>query len=267
MSEMPVEGQGSVEVTQGIQESVAPESTGTPSINPAWSDLLGVVPSQLHSQVTPHLTKWDQNFQSKINEVHSQYEPWKKYQDGGVSPDDVDYALGLLNALSENPTEVIKALQEWVGAENPEQQGQFNQTQPQQITPGEDDPILSHPKFKEMEQAVNTMAQIILSQRESEQQAAADAELETDLESLREQYGEFDEELVLALASQGDNFDFAALENAVKTVQDKTKVVRQPGPPVLGAGAAIPAEVPKPQNDAERRQLVANMLRQATQDT
>jgi len=268
MSELAPEGQGSVQETQGNQEVAPPESTGTPSINPAWEELLGVVPSQLHSQVTPHLQKWDQNYQKSINEVHSQYEPWKKYQESGVAPDDVDYALGLLNALSENPQEVIKALQEWVGADGSnEQQGQFNQTQPQQNDLGEDDPILSHPKFKEMEQAVNTMAQIILSQRESEQQAAADAELETDLNELKTKYGEFDEELVLALASQGDEFDFAALEKAVQTVQERTKVVRQPGPPVLGGGAAIPAEVPKPSNDAERRQLVANMLRQAAQDT
>lgn len=268
MSEIAPEGQGSVEGTQGIQEVAPPESTGTPSINPAWEELLGVVPSQLHSQVTPHLSKWDQNFQSKINEVHSQYEPWKKYHEGGVSPDDVDYALGLLNALSENPNEVIKALNEWVGTENPEQQGQLNQTQPQQFDQnGEDDPILSHPKFKEMEQAVNTMAQIILSQRESEQQAAADEELENDLQTLKDEMGDFDEDLVLALASQGEDFTYDDLKKAVETVQAKTKVVRQPGPPVLGGGAAIPAEVPKPSNDAERRQLVANMLRQATQDT
>lgn len=265
MSEIAPEGQGSVEGTQGNQELAPPASTGTPSINPAWEELLGVVPSQLHSQVTPHLSKWDQNFQSKINEVHSQYEPWKKYQDGGVSPDDVDYALGLLNALSENPNEVIKALQEWVGAENPEQQGQLNQTPQNQNL--EDDPILSHPKVQEMQEALNTMAQIILSGREKEQQAAADAELESDLEALKEQYGEFDEELVLALATQGDEFDYAALENAVKTVQERTKVVRQPGPPVLGGGTAPPSDLPKPQSDAERRQLVANMLRQATQDT
>lgn len=267
MTEIAPEGQGSVEGTQGIQQ--ATESTGTESsINPAWSDLLSVVPSQLHSQVTPHLTKWDQNYQKSINEVHSQYEPWKKYQEGGVSPDDVDYALGLLNALSENPTEVIKALQEWVGAENPEQQGQFNQTQQQQ-TPNniEDDPILSHPKFQEMQEALNTMAGIILSNREKEQQDAADAELEEDLQTLRDEYGDFDEELVLALASKGEDFDYAALENAVKAVQEKTKVVRQPGPPVLGNGAAPPSELPKPQTDAERRQLVANMLRQATQQT
>jgi hypothetical protein len=264
VTEIAPEGQGNLEGAQGLPEG-QPVDTGTPSINPAWTELLGVVPSQLHSQVTPHLQKWDQNFQTKINEVHSQYEPWKQFIDNGVAPDDVQYSLGLLQALSENPQEVIKALNEWAGLENgtnPEQQGQFNQSQ----QPGqeEDDPILSHPKVQEMQKGLETLAQIILSQRESEQQSAADKELETDLAALKEAHGDFDEELVLALAMQGERFDYAALESAVKRVVESTKPpARQPGPPVLGNGAAPPADIPKPQNDAERRNLVAQMLAQA----
>ncbi len=264
MTEISPEGQGSVEGAQGIPSGQT-ESTGTPNINPAWNDALGVIPSQLHSQVVPHFQKWDQNFQTKINEVHSQYEPWKRYADDGVSPEDVDYALGLLNALSENPTEVIKALQEWAGAENPEQQGQ-QINQPQQTDPNAD-PILSHPKVLEMQQQMEMMAQILLSQRDKEQQAAADEELESDLEELKKQYGDFDEDLVLALAANADEFDYAALEQAVQTVQSKTKVVRQPGPPVLGNGSAPPNEVPKPQNDRDRRAIVAQMLQQAQQQS
>ncbi|HEY9658391.1 MAG TPA: hypothetical protein V6C65_08060, partial [Allocoleopsis sp.] len=229
MTEIAPEGQGSVEGAQGITEG-QPESTGTPNINPAWNEVIGVIPPQLHSQIIPHFQKWDQNFQTKINEVHSQYEPWKQFIDNGVEPSDVDYALGLLNALSENPQEVIKALNEWAGTGNPtEQQGQFNQTQ----QPGQenDDPILSHPKVQEMQKGLETLAQIILSQREQEQQSAADQELENDLKALKDAHGEFDEEIVLALAMQGDKFDYAALENAVKKVVAMNPPARQPGPP------------------------------------
>lgn len=273
MSVQPEEiGQGSdLGTDQGIQQ--ATEST-VPSVNPAWSELLGVVPEQLHSQITPHLSKWDQNFQSKINEVHSQYEPWKPIIDQGATPDDVNYALGLLNALSENPQEVIKALTEWAGAESStEQQGQFNQTQ-QQIDP--DDPIVQHPKFQEMQKNMEAMAQILLSQREQEQQAQADQELEEDLQTLRDKFkdrGEFDEEFVLTLAANSDKFDFKALENAVEKFYEKRDAIlstkRQPGPPVLGSGGAIPAQTPNLKNatETERRQIVAAMLAQAQQNT
>lgn len=269
MTEQPI-GQDSLEGGQGDQEIAQPDSTAQSSINPAWNDLLGVVPSQLHSQVTPHLTKWDQNFQSKINEVHSQYEPWKKYQDGGVSPEDVDYALGLLNALSENPQEVVKALNEWAGIE---QQGQFNQTpaqtDPNAQQPEFDDTFLQHPKVQEMQRAMESMAQILLEQRQAEQQAEADTELENDLTELKTKYGEFDEEIVLALAMKSDDFNYAALEQAVQKVIEKTKPQRQPGPPVLGSGSAIPASTPDPRRatDAERKQMVAAMLAQAQQNS
>jgi hypothetical protein len=272
MTEQPI-GQG-IELGTDQGDQQATDST-VPSVNPAWSELLGVVPEQLHSQVTPHLSKWDQNFQSKINEVHSQYEPWKPIIDQGATPDDVNYALGLLNALSENPQEVIKALTEWAGAESStEQQGQFNQTQ-QQVDPN-DDPILSHPKFQEMQKNMEAMAQIILSQREQEQQAQADQELETDLSTLREKYkdrGDFDEEYVLTLAANSDKFDFNALEKAVEKFYEKRDGIlsskRPPGPPVLGSGGAIPASAPDIKNatDSERRQIIAGMLAQAQQNT
>jgi hypothetical protein len=272
MTELPIDQGADLGADQGNQPAI--DST-VPSVNPAWSDLLGVVPEQLHSQVTPHLSKWDQNFQTKINEVHSQYEPWKPIIDQGATPDDVNYALGLLNALSENPQEVIKALSEWAGAESStEQQGQFNQTQQQQLDPN--DPILSHPKFQEMQKSMEAMAQILLSQREQEQQSQADQELEEDLSSLREKFkdrGEFDEEYVLTLAANSDKFDFKALESAVEKYYEKRDGIlstkRQPGPPVLGSGAAIPAQMPdlKKATDAERRQIVASMLSQAQQNT
>lgn len=272
MTETPI-GQGSSEGTdQGNQP--ATDSTVS-SINPAWNPLLENVPAELHSQITPHLSEWDKNFQTKINEVHSQYEPWKPIIDQGATPDDVNYALGLLNALSENPQEVIKALTEWAGAESStEQQGQFNQTQ-QQVDPN-DDPILSHPKFQEMQKSMEAMAQILLSQREAEQQAQADQELEEDLATLKEKYkdrGEFDEEYVLTLAANSDKFDFKALESAVEKFYEKRDGIlstkRPPGPPVLGSGGAIPPQMPDLKNasDVERRQMIAAMLSQANQDT
>ena len=275
MSVQPEEnGQGSEQVVdQGNQQ--ATDSTVGPivdqqgNINPAWNDLLGVVPSQLHSQVTPHLQKWDQNFQSKIQEVHSQYEPWKPFLDNGVTPEDVEYSLGLLNAVSENPGEVIKALQEMVGADegNAGQQGQNGST-PQAPEFDQNDPILSHPKVQEMQQAMENMAQILLSQQEQEQQSAADSELEQDLSSLKEKYGDFDEELVLALAMKNENFDFKALEGAVQSIQEKMKPPTSTPPPVLGGGGAVPPGAPdtsKAMSESDRKQLVANILAQAQQ--
>jgi ribosomal protein S13 len=271
MTEMPM-GQGSAPESQG--NPVAPPSNdggqqqdSTGGINPAWNDLLGVVPSQLHSQVTPHLQKWDQNYQQSIDKVHSQYEPWKGIIDQGVNPEDVEFSLGLLNAISSNPQEVLNALQEWVAAENgeefqPEQQGQFNQN-PQ--SPEYD--ITQHPAYQELYGVVESMAQILMGQKEQEQQTLQDQELEQELTTLRETYGDFDEDYVLGVALNTGGDLEAAVKKDIERQQSILSGKRPPGPPVLGSGGASPntnVDVTK-LGSKDTRNLVANMLQQAAQ--
>lgn len=258
---------------QGTQESGQPESTAQPSINPAWNDILGVVPSQFHSQITPHFQKWDQNYQNSIQKVHSQYEPWKPFIDNGVTPDEVNFGLNILQSLSNNPQEVINALNEWYTqeyGEEEEEQGQNESTS--QLQDGEFD-ITQHPAFQQQEEAVRAMAEILLEQRRQEQEAAEDAKLESELNSLREKYkdrGDFDEDYVLGVAL---NDPEGNLEKAVEKffeIQDRmVQNQRRPGPPVLGSGGAIPSQGVnvKGLDDKGRRALVAQMLSQAQQQT
>jgi len=243
------------------------QQSGT-GLNPAWNDLLQTIPSQLQPQVTPHLQKWDQNYQESLNKVHSQYEGWKPFIDGGVEPSDVDFALGLLNAISTNPQEVQQALNEWLQAEEggeqyaeyEDEQGQFNSAEQQ-------DPydITQHPAYQEMESAVQTMAQILLGQREEEQQALADSELDSEISTLKDTYGDFDERYVLGLAMNDENL---SLEDAVKEyVQLQDQILsgkRKPGPPILGSGGSSPntgLDTTK-MSSSETKALVAQMLQQ-----
>lgn len=268
----PEFGQGNdLGTDQGNQNP--PTDSTVPSINPAWNELLGVVPEQLHSQVTPHLQKWDQNYQSQIQKVHSQYEPWKPILDAGVTPQDADFALGLMNAISTNPKEVLSALQEWIdaeGGEGSEQQGQQNQFQ-QDPNQQEDFDISSHPKVQEMEQALQAVAQILLEQKTQEQQAAEDEELETELSELKDKFkdrGEFDEDYVLGIALNDPEITLEQAAERYYQIQDNIlKRQRQPGPPVLGSGGAFPntnADTSK-LGSTDTRALVAQMLAQAQQ--
>ena len=274
MSELAPEGQGNVEGTQGTQEVAPPESTGTPNINPAWEELLGVVPSQLHSQVTPHLQKWDQNYQKSINEVHSQYEPYKPFLEAGYQPDDINFGINLAQAIAQNPQQVAQALNEWIQAEygEEEQQGQ-NESTPQFDPNTPDFDITQHPAFQQQDQALRAMAEILLEQREQEQQAQADQELEQEISSLQEKFkdrGEFDLEFVLGVAMNDPDMD---LEKAGEKFYERRDAmlqqVRKPGPPVLGSGGTIPSGGfdPRKLDDKSRRALVAQMLQQAKQQS
>lgn len=263
-------GQGPDQGQQQIdnnQQQVQSQGNG---INPAWNELLGVVPSQLHSQVMPHLQKWDQNFQTKVNEVHSQYDGWKPIIDGGVTPQDADFALGLMNAISTNPQEVLSALQEWIENEGGEgdpnqqydEQGQYNQSELPEGMPD----ISQHPAYLELQSAVQDMAQILLGQREEEQSQQEEAKLDEELNAAKEKYGEYDERYVLGLVLNDPEM---TVEKAVEEYQELTNKIlgnqRRPGPPILGSGGNSPNTRvdPRQMSSKDTRSYVANILAQA----
>lgn len=260
-------------------------SGGGDSINPAWNELLQAVPSSLHSQVTPHLTKWDQNFQSKINEVHSQYEPYKPYLERQVTPDQINYGLGLMDAIENRPLEVIKGLVEFAKQSNmdlkdvaalfgdaaqAEQQGQIDESE----IPAE---IFQHPAFVQMQKQLETVQNFLAQQQSSQQQAAEDKAIADEFAEYHkpDKYGEFDEDWVLtkaiADAQQGKNV--TSLEPYVKQYKEFEKSVlersRKPAPQVLKPGGIVPDNQldVKKLSDKERREHVQQILHAAAQNS
>ena len=256
------QGQESIEQAGG-ENPIEAQSTGT-GINPAWNELLETMPSSLHSQITPHLSKWDQNFQNKVQEVHSQYEPYKPYLENDVNPEQINYALGILQAIEESPEEVLKALQAYVGVETEEQ----GQVEPEDNGQEDSPELLNHPEYLRMQEMVETMAQLLVQQRQTETEAQEDSELEADLNAAREQFGDYDEEWVLTRLFNNPEM---SLEQAVQDFkqfeQGIAQKYRQPGPPVLGAGGSIPnpSYDPSKMDSKGKKSVVAQMLAQAAQ--
>ena len=272
MSEMAGnEGQGSE--TGQEDTSVADESQGGSGLNPAWNDLMGIIPSQLHSQVTPHLSQWDKNYQDGIQKVHSQYEPYKEYLDNEIGPDSINYALQIAQALEERPDEFFRALGEHQGFDfkpYDEQQGQNdNQQQEQGETPPE---FLQHPEFVRLKEMAELMAQTLVQQNEQSQDSQEDQALTADLDAAHEEHGDFDEEWVLTKVfnslSNGKNM---TIDEAVRAFADfKTGILqeaRKPGPQVLkGGGQAPNSQVdPKSLDGKGRRDLMVQMLERSHQ--
>ena len=272
MSEMAGnEGQGS-ETGQEDTSVADSQEQGGSGLNPAWNELMGVIPSQLHSQVTPHLSQWDKNYQEGINKVHSQYEPYKQYLDSEISPDSINYALQIAQALEEKPDEFFRALGEHQGFDftpYDEQQGQNdNQQQQQEELPD----FLQHPEFVRLKEMAELMAQTLVQQNEQSQDAEEDSALNADLDAAREEHGEFDEEWVLTKVfnalSNGKNM---SIDEAVRAYGEfKNGILqeaRKPGPRVLNGGGQAPnSQVDPKKLDAEgRRNLMVQMLEQSHQ--
>lgn len=260
----PLEGQDNLE--QGVEDTQGSEEisgTGEVSINPAWNDALSVIPPELHSQVTPYFQKWDQNYQNGIQKVHSQYEPFKPYVEQGLDAEQINYALSVMQAIENNPQEVLTALQTYMGLD--EEQGQ--EDQPADFD-DETPEYLKDPEITRMREMVDTMAELLVQQRQQEVEAQEDTRLETELAQAKETHGEYNEEWVIRAMIADENLtvdeavkQFKALETSILQRQ------RQPGPKVLGAGGSVPNSTldPKKLNPQEKRALMVQMLQQQAQ--
>lgn len=253
-----------------VESSVAPETGGGDSTNPAWSELLSVVPEMLHSQVTPHLEKWDKNYQEGINKVHSQYESYKPYLENNISPDQINYALQLVNAIDERPADVISALQEYHNLQNGGGQQEPQAGEQGQVGETEIPEFINHPEFQKMNKMVETMAQLLVQQNYSQKEAEEDQALSQELDELHAKHGDYDEEWVLTRAANNPNIPLEQHVEAYKEFETRirTESRRPPGPKVMGAGGIAPDNQvdPKSLDDKGRRSMVAQILASAAQN-
>lgn len=260
----PIESQGPVQdESQGTPaDNSQQEGTG---LNPAWNDLMAVVPSQLHSLVTPHLQTWDKNYQEGINKVHSEYEPWKPFQEAGIAPEQVQYGLQLLDAIENRPEEIFDALKSYLQVEDEQQQvtdpAQQALEQEQGQQPSID--LSTIPEFQQMAEMVRTMAELTVQQNSQQAESQADQELEQEFTAARDKYGDFDEKWVITQMLADDNLTLDQAVGSYKEfVQGILQNANRPGPRVLSPGGGNPAITTNPSqlDDKGRRNMIAEML-------
>lgn len=273
-------GAEEISVAQNVDTNEGDNGSGDgDSINPAWNPLLEKLPSSLHNLVTPELRNWDKNYQKSLNEVHSQYAPYKEYVENKVEPDQINYALKMLEAINTRPLDVINALNEYAkqngliqepsAPQGNEQQGQVDDSE----IPDE---LLQHPKFVEMQKQLEQVTGFLAQQQQSQLQAQQDKEIQDELTELRkpERYGEFDEDWVITKAIQDAHSgkQVTSLEPYVKQFKEFEKKVAEkvakPGPTVLPPGGIVPDNQldVKTLSDKDRRALVIQQLAAAAQN-
>lgn len=193
----------------------------TESINPAWNDLLGVLPDPFKPLVTPHLKKWDQNFSS----VQAKYKPFDTFVEQGISPEDLVNAHQIFKVLNDNPKAIYDRMVETFGEEwglnkpptSPavQAQGQNSVAEEETFDFGNSHPGLENdPKYQELIANQKILAEYLYGQQQAQQQAAEDAKLEAEVAELKAKYGDFPEDVVFSLALNSK----MTLEQAVNRV-------------------------------------------------
>lgn len=231
--------------------------------NPAWSEFLGVIPQELHHQVTPILKKWDDGVNERFNKVHSDYEAFKPFKESGVDPNVLRQGLDIYNALQQDPKRVYEALR---GAYPELLEGEANNSGQGQQEPTAEE--LLQKRLDAMDAQQRQMAELMLTQHRAEETAKADAQLNAELDAMRKKHGDFNEEWVLSKLMVNPKMSVEAAVQSYTQWESSMKARYAPKPLFMGGGSnGLPGSAPDVTklNDADVRNYVAERLRQAQQ--
>lgn len=254
------DGQG-VTATQ-VTDAVEPSTDGQGSGETEYSlghNFLQEVPEEHRALLEPYVKKWDAGVTRRFQDLHSQINPYKEL---GAEPDDLKQALQVYQILDEDPERVYKALKEQFEeqVEELEEGGEANfQELPPQVMQ----------ELQQQRQVLEALAAYITNQQESEKTAQEDKELDDYLELLKTEYGDFDEDYVVAKMYRGQSGEQAvqAWKDAIQRQMNGGEAPKPNLPPVLSGGGVVAAEqqnVAKiPRKDLKN--MIAQMMSQANE--
>lgn len=199
--------------------------------NPAWKDILDVLPEDLHPLITPKLQEWDKTVQDQFQQRNSQFDPYRPLLDNQVPMENVEQALLMAYELQQNPEAFVERA---VDAFN------LDKFKAQQAPPGgssdeydeyeedEDNPLAgleNHPAYQQLLQKAQEIEQWQRQQQEAQQDQEAEAMLDQYLKELHEnngEYREFNDLYVTAMLANGID-----AEDAIKSYQETVKTDAQ----------------------------------------
>jgi hypothetical protein len=202
------------EEAEQAQEEVdqeEPEAKG----NPAWDELYSVLPKSLHGMVEPVISKW----QSGVDSEFEKFSPYRKFAESGVNPEVIEASMELARQVAANPKAVYDELAErygWAQANAMIQQAADNLEESEDY---EDDPFGDDPtsaELKAMKAELDALKGTLQSREEQEEQIQLGYEIESSIEALASEHGDFDQEAVVRRAMLlADDYPNASLEQLI----------------------------------------------------
>lgn len=251
--------------------------------NPAWAELLGVLPSSLHGQVKPFLEKWDRGVNDRFTKVQSEYEPYKNFV--GTDPEQIQASLKLAELIATDPRSFYDNMTQYYADDwgLNQDQGQGADDADDYSLDGfedEDDQGLdleSNPLIQQLKSQQDTIANFLAAELEQKRQAEeakaveeAGTQIQTEISGLAQKYQMESlpveaERMILSLAMQNN----LTLEQAGDQVLPLFKAQsRTPLPKVISPGGGVPSanlDTAK-LSPADTRALVTRMLEEAARN-
>lgn len=245
---------------ENVQGEIS-DGGGASGHNPAWDDVLGLIPESLHASITPHFQRWDSAAQSKIEAANNsirQFDDYKPFVEHGIAPSELEQGLRLMYEINNNPRNVYDAL-----AKAYNYQSAVEAAQQQQTEGEETQQTYQDPRFDQLQQGIELVSKIVLADQKAKQAATEDIKLDRELKALTEKYGEYDEDFVLAKMQNGFSGEQAV--EAFMNLKSSFQQNRPFAPNILGGaspGSGLPSNAidPTKLSSKDTRNLVAEML-------
>lgn len=232
---------------------------------------LGRVNPAHRAIVEPYVKQWDAGVTRRFQELHGQLQPYQQLGD----PDTLGQAMQLFKMIDEQPEQVLSLLQEALGQGGQEQQpvpAEQQGLQEQQEQGGQGQAPGLSPEVTQqlntLQNVVEALAQRILDQDSSTQESQEDQQLDQYFDLLKKEFGDFDEDYVIAKMLAGVDGE-QAVQQFQQSIQGQVnqRAQRPNLPPILSGGGSVPQEgqsISKAPR-SEVKNLVANILAQSGQ--
>lgn len=271
------EVQGRLAEAAGTNLPPANENNGqgseeTPSEYSLAGDFLKGVPDEHRPILEPYVKKWDAGVTRRFQEQADQFRP---YKDLGIEPDVLPQVANLYNMLQENPEQVYQLLKEEFEQEQQQGGGQQQnfqqQTETLQGLPPEFQQFLNpfQQKLDKQEEVLRSIAQVLVEERTTKQQAEEERQLEEYMGNLKTEFGDFDEEYVLQKIAAGMNGDQAvkSFRDMIQKQTNQAFEANNNAPALLSGGGTVPAEQQSVTDlsSKDTKALVSNLLQRVHQ--
>lgn len=229
--------------------------------------------------VEKYIKQWDANVTRRQMELQRQYEPYRNLGD----VETLTKAQQLYDYFQRNPQEVYQKLHSAFGQQQqvpqPQLQPNVNSGQgfsgnefPEDLapylTPLQQQFVQQRQEMQQFQQTttqvLEALAGYVTNQQQTSQQAQEDAALDQQLNLLKAEFGDFDEEFVLAKMYAG--VDPVEAVRAYKSKFQASINQQRTGPTLNGGGGTPPSgKSVQDLNQKETRALVADVLAKAAQ--
>jgi hypothetical protein len=285
---------------QGEQNFDAPESTdpsqqnlqvnpGGQSNDPPYAQYLNNIPEAFRGQIEPVFKQWDADVTKRFQGVQSEVAPYRELIQQ-YDPQSLQQAVQLAELMQADPGQVYQALgatyPELAGGQNTG--GQQNQgvqgQQFQQQTPSFDAEEYGLPpqlmqqfvqqqqqiqQFQEAQQQQAQLLELIstgmIQEHQQREEAQQMQQFEQLLGNLKQQYGDYDQDYVLAKIAGGMDPAAAVQDYRGKFSQAVSQQAAQQHPQILTSGGGLPSTQidPNKLNSQDTKNLVQQLIAQA----